>query len=151
MIEMTGTIPIFKLHGSLNWTLNGPSLVAFQDMRRAFSNGGTAAIIPPVPEKQVPPWLQEVWRGAESSMRRSDAWVVCGYSMPSYDIEVSRLLEAAGAGRWPKIILLSPDADALGERWTKLLPRSEIICLPGLPEGTEHLARHFASRHDVLT
>src|SRR5712671_1156325 len=32
-IEMTGTIPLFKLHGSLNWTLDGRSVVAFQDMR----------------------------------------------------------------------------------------------------------------------
>ena len=57
---MTGTIPVFKLHGSLNWTLNDQSIVAFQDMRPAFRHGGTAAIIPPVPEKPVPPWLHEI-------------------------------------------------------------------------------------------
>jgi hypothetical protein len=74
IIEMTGTIPVFKLHGSLNWTLNGRFIVAFQDMRPAFRHGGTAAIIPPVPEKPVPPWLHEVWR----ERNRACADLMCG-------------------------------------------------------------------------
>jgi SIR2-like domain len=137
IIEMTGTIPVFKLHGSLNWTLNGRCIVAFQDMRPAFRHGGTAAIIPPVPEKPVPPWLHEIWREAESSLRRSDVWVMCGYSMPAYDTEVLRLLKTGGTGRPLTIFLLSPKADALQKRWTGLLPEASIICLPGLPEGIE--------------
>jgi len=144
-IEMTGTIPLFKLHGSLNWTLDGRSVVAFQDMRPAFRHGGTAAIIPPVPEKLVPPWLHEIWREAETSMRRSDVWVVCGYSMPTYDTEVLRMLKTAGIGRPLTIFLLSPDADVLRKTWTGLIPRASVICLPGLPEGIEPLALGLAS------
>jgi hypothetical protein len=53
IIEMTGTVPVFKLHGSLNWVLNGQSIVMFQDMRAVFRHGGTAAIIPPIPQKLV--------------------------------------------------------------------------------------------------
>lgn len=60
-IEMTGMIPVIKLHGSLNWTLNGQTIVAFQDMRAVFRHGGTAAIIPPIPEKMVPSWLCGIW------------------------------------------------------------------------------------------
>lgn len=145
IIEMTGTIPVFKLHGSLNWTLNGRFVVAFQDMRPAFRHGGTAAIIPPVPEKPVPPWLHEIWCEAKSSLRRSDVWVMCGYSMPAYDTEVLRLLKTGGTGRPLTIFLLSPEADALQKRWTSLLPEASITCLPGLPEGIEPLAQHLAS------
>jgi hypothetical protein len=28
---MTGTVPIFKLHGSLNWTLGAKSIEVYQD------------------------------------------------------------------------------------------------------------------------
>jgi SIR2-like domain len=109
-IEMTGTIPIFKLHGSLNWTVNDQSIVAFQDMRPVFRHGGTAAIIPPVPEKTVPEWLHKVWDEAESSLRRSNTWVICGYSMPDYDKKVWELVQKAGSGRPLTIFLLSPEA-----------------------------------------
>jgi SIR2-like domain len=145
IIEMTGTIPVFKLHGSLNWTLNGQSIVTFQDMRPAFRHGGTAAIMPPVPEKLVPPWLHEIWREAELSLRRSDVWVICGYSLPAYDTEVLRLLKKAGIGRPLSIFLLSPEADVLQKRWTGLLPEASIMCLPGLPEGIEPLAHRLPS------
>jgi len=49
LIEMTGTIPVYKLHGSLNWSLTGGTIVAYQDMRPAFRHGGNAAIVPPIP------------------------------------------------------------------------------------------------------
>jgi hypothetical protein len=144
IIEMTGTIPVFKLHGSLNWTLNGRSVVAYQDLRPVFRHGGTAAIIPPVPEKLVPPWLHEIWREAESSLERSDVWVVCGYSMPGYDTEVLRLLKAAGNGRRLTIFLLSPEADVLQKKCASLAPDAVIVCLPGLPEGIALLTHHLS-------
>jgi hypothetical protein len=83
------------------------------------------------------PWLHEIWREAKSSLRRSDMWMMCGYSMPAYDTEVLRLLKTGGTGRPLTIFLLSPKADALQKRWTGLLPEASIICLPGLPEGIE--------------
>jgi hypothetical protein len=144
-IEMTGTVPVFKLHGSLNWTLSGKSIVAYQDMRPAFRHGGTAAIIPPVSEKLVPTWLQDIWREAEASLRRSDVWVVCGYSMPAYDTEVLGLLERGGTGRSIAVFLMSPESDALRRRWTDLLPQVSVTCLPGLPDGIGPLADHLAS------
>jgi hypothetical protein len=61
---MTGTIPVYKLHGSLNWSLTGQTVVAYQDMRPAFRHGGDAAIIPPIPEKLVPAWLKAIWSEA---------------------------------------------------------------------------------------
>jgi SIR2-like domain len=140
IIEMTGTIPVFKLHGSLNWTLNDQSIVAFQDMRPVFRHGGTAAIIPPVPEKPVPEWLHKVWDEAESSLRRSNTWVICGYSMPDYDKKVWELLQTAGSGRPLTIFLLSPEASVLQKKYSGILPEASVICLPGLPEGISQLS-----------
>lgn len=143
-IEMTGMIPVIKLHGSLNWTLNDQTIVACQDMRPVFAHGGTAAIIPPVPEKMVPSWLRGIWDEAASRLLRSEVWVVCGYSLPPYDSQVMQLLETAGVRRALAIILMSPEAVVLRERWETLLPQANIQCLPGLPEGIERLKDYLA-------
>lgn len=99
--ELEGAIPVYKLHGSLNWSRAGDGLELFQDRRPAFRGGGDAAIIPPVPEKEIPAWLRPVWSGAEEELARAEAWTVCGYSLPSYDVAITELLRrAATAGIW---------------------------------------------------
>ena len=80
---MTGSVPVYKLHGSLNWALSGETIIAYQDMRAVYRNGGDVAIVPPVPEKSVPVWLKTVWHQAEQALLKSDVWVVCGYSAPA--------------------------------------------------------------------
>ena len=88
---MTGTIPVFKLHGSLNWTLNGQFIVAFQDMRPAFRHGGTAAIIPPVPEKPgptaEPPPLPVILTSSAGSQNLNDR----GYIIPGREAKANVL------------------------------------------------------------
>jgi SIR2-like domain len=145
LIEMTGTIPVYKLHGSLNWSLTGQTVLTYQDMRPVFRHGGDAAIIPPIPEKLVPAWLKPVWDGAASDLRRSNVWVICGYSAPAYDAEVLRLLRDGGTGRSLAVILLSPDSDLLRTRWRDIVPEANIIPLPGLPEGIQALADNLAA------
>jgi hypothetical protein len=143
LIEMTGTIPVYKLHGSLNWSLTGQTVVTYQDMRPAFRHGGDAAIIPPIPEKLVPAWLKAVWCEAALALRRSNVWIICGYSAPAYDTEVRRLLTDGGTGRPLTVLLLSPDS--LGTGWKDIVPGTNIIPLPGLPEGIPALADHLAA------
>jgi SIR2-like domain len=145
LVQMNGSIPVFKLHGSLNWSLAGEQLVLYQDMRAAYRNGGNAAIVPPVPEKVVPGWLQAVWCEAEIALRNSDVWVVCGYSAPSYDSEVLRLLAAGSVGRPLVTLLLSPDSEALCSKWQNIAPEATILPLPGLPAGTKMLAEWLAA------
>jgi hypothetical protein len=142
LIEMTGTIPVYKLHGSLNWSLTGQTVSLYQDMRPAFRHGGDAAIIPPIPEKLVPAWLKAIWSEAALALRRSNVWIVCGYSAPAYDIEVRRLLADGGIGRPLTVLLLSPD---LRTGWKEIVPGTNIIPLPGLPEGIPALADHLAA------
>ena len=43
-VEMDGAIPVYRLHGSLNWSRVGDELKLFQDLRPAFRHGGDAAI-----------------------------------------------------------------------------------------------------------
>ena len=145
LIEMTGTIPVYKLHGSLSWSLSGGTIVAYQDMRPAFRNGGNAAIVPPVPEKEIPSWLASVWDGAARALCSSSAWVICGYSAPEYDVEVLRLLRAGGAHRPLTVLLSSPDSDSSVARWRKIVPEANIVALPGLPAGIRGIADYFAA------
>jgi hypothetical protein len=142
---MTGTIPVYKLHGSLNWSLTDGAIVAYQDMRPAFRHGGNAAIVPPIPEKGIPPWLAAVWREAAQALRQSAVWVVCGYSAPDYDIEVLRLLREAGAHRPLRVLLSSPDSDDRVAHWKKIVPDADVIPLPGLPSGIRVIADHLAT------
>lgn len=145
LIEMTGAIPVYKLHGSLSWSLSGASIVAYQDMRPAFRNGGDAALIPPVPEKQVPAWLAGIWGEAALALRRSAVWVVCGYSAPEYDTEVLALLRDGGAHRPLTVLLLSPDSVSAVAHWKKIVPEADVIPLPGLPSGIRAVAEYLAA------
>lgn len=144
LIEMDGAVPVYKLHGSLNWFLNGHDLVLYQDMRAVFRHGGTAAIVPPVPEKSVPHWLRTIWHGAELALRNANVWIVCGYSAPPYDLEILRLLAAGSEDRQITILLLSPDSADLRIRWQEIAPAAQVIALPGLPAGIQPLAEWLA-------
>jgi SIR2-like domain len=143
LIEMTGRIPVFKLHGSLNWSLTGQTVITYQDMRPAFRHGGTAAIVPPIPEKLVPTWLKAVWDEATLALHRSDVWIACGYSAPRYDTEVLHLLRDGGGGRPLTVLLLSRDSETLQARWKEIVPEANVIPLPRLPEGIKPLADHL--------
>lgn len=138
-VELHGRIPVFKLHGSLNWSYKSGRLELYQDMRPAFRGSGDAAIVPPVPYKDIPQWLASVWMEAEKALAGSDTWVVCGYSLPSYDHAIESLLSKASSGRLTRIILISPNSSELAGRYIKIAPRADMICLPGLPEGLEQL------------
>ena len=48
-----GRIPVYKLHGSLNWERGGRRIEFFRDQRLVYRHGARAAIIPPSAEKQA--------------------------------------------------------------------------------------------------
>ena len=144
-VKLTGTIPVYKLHGSLNWARIGSSLELYQDMRPAFRHGGDAAIVPPASDKQTPSWLRPVWEEAEKKLSDSDCWIVCGYSLPSYDVGIERTLKRAakfktGIGR---IFILDPFSEHLRDKYQQVAPSAEIHCLSGLPKGIGDLRVHL--------
>jgi hypothetical protein len=145
LIEMIGSIPVYKLHGSLTWALSEEKLLTYQDMRAAFRHGGAAAIVPPLPEKPVPSWLRTIWDGALTALQQSNIWIVCGYSAQPYDTQVRELLRHGGESRTVKLFLMDPQSVALTGRWKEILPDANIIALPGLPAGVEPLADYLAA------
>jgi hypothetical protein len=143
VIELTGRVPVFKLHGSLNWSLESNRLTMYQDLRAAFRKGGNAAIVPPIPDKDLPSWLKPVWKEAEIALRQSRVWIICGYSVPDYDVSVQTLLRESATEGGRKVLVSSPDAEKICRRLSGLLPKSELIGVAGLPDGIDELARAF--------
>jgi len=139
-IELEGAVPVFKLHGSLNWSRAGDGLKLFQDLRLAFRGGGEAAIIPPIPEKEIPAWLQPVWSSAEEELARAAVWIVCGYSLPSYDVAITELLRrTASAGKLRRILVLDPHASDICCRYRTIAQNAQVMALEGLPRGVDTL------------
>ena len=139
-LELEGAIPVYKLHGSLNWSRSVDGLKLFQDLRLAFRGGGDAAIIPPIPEKEIPAWLQPVWSSAEEELARATMWIVCGYSLPSYDVAITELLHrAAIAGNLKRILVLDPHASDICCRYSTIAQNVQVMALEGLPEGIDTL------------
>jgi hypothetical protein len=115
-------------------------LELFQDLRPAFRRRGDAAIIPPVPEKEIPAWLQPVWNSAEEDLAGAADWIVCGYSLPSYDVAITDLLRrAAVAGNLKRILILDPHASDICRRYSPIAQNVQVMALEGLPEGIDTL------------
>jgi len=139
-VQLQGSVPLYKLHGSLNWSKEGSCLKMYLDLRPAFRHGGDAAIVPPMPEKEVPPWLKPVWRDAEACLAQSPVWLVCGYSMPRYDHTVREMLaRSARAGQLSKLIIMDPASTALASEWTTITACNDVHATAGLPEGLDYL------------
>jgi hypothetical protein len=132
-VVLTGAIPLAKLHGSLNWAIEGSKSIAiYQDTRAAFRNGGTAAIVPPIPEKQVPSFLTPIWDAADELLAATDIWVVVGYSLPEYDHAIRDLFAGAAGRKVHTLELHDPYAEQLQGRWRSFLPAANVLCFPGI-------------------
>jgi hypothetical protein len=130
----SGVIPLAKLHGSLNWALTKEGVEVFADVRPAFRNFGSAAIVPPLPEKQVPSWLGPVWNRAARQLCDAEEWVVVGYSLPPYDHEIRGMLHGS-ARRVTTIRIHDPFASDIADRWHEIAPHASIETFPGLEPG----------------
>lgn len=131
---------IYKMHGSLNWAFEPHSqdMKIHDDVRAVFrkENAGEIAIIPPIPEKEMPERFRTVWRGAEEALLKSDIWIVCGYSRPEYDRALDELFDRCASNCVvAKVVLLDPCSTEHVERWStsdgsRVL---DIVARPGLP------------------
>jgi hypothetical protein len=131
---LTGTIPLAKLHGFLNWAIeDGRSIIIYQDTRAAFRRGGTAAIVPPIPEKQPPALLAPVWDAAQELLADAGVWVVVGYSLPGYDLAIRDLFYRSAGSKLHTLELRDPYAKQLQVRWKSLFPAVNVSCFPASP------------------
>lgn len=126
-----GSIRMSKLHGSLNWSFNQEKQIeVYCDLRAAFRRKGTAAIIPPLPEKEVPPWLVPVWNEAFDTLSQAEVWIVIGYSLPSYDYEVRNLFSAAFCGQ--QVEIWDPNAPTVAASFDAVAPGAAFDLREGL-------------------
>jgi hypothetical protein len=106
------SIPLFKLHGSLNWlychrctalTLT-PKVKGFLSHRHRGLCGCNEElapiIVPPSFFKEMSNFhLRTIWRKAERGLLSAKRIVFCGYSLPDADIHIKYLLKRAELNR----------------------------------------------------
>ena len=126
-----GTVPIYKLHGSISWTIRGSTLYRFHDCRPAVR--GDAALIAPTTRKHVPEAFRSLWNCAGLALRNSCTWIVVGYSFPDYDRAVNELLQSNSSHN-PRVHIFNPDSDVVGRART-LLRGIEVSEHGGLPDA----------------
>lgn len=141
-VELGHEITLFKMHGSINWADEPHGFKIHDDVRAAFRverKRGSVAIIPPLPGKEIPSWLESVWKQAEEALASSQVWIVCGYSLPDYDEALKEFFKrAAHKTSSLRIYILDPGSEQLVQRWKNITPfTTNIRGLPGLPIGLE--------------
>ena len=113
------------------------------DVRAVFRQDrtiGSCAIIPPLPEKELPEQFAHIWREAARSLSECESWIVCGYSLPGYDQALSKFFQGcAEVLNDLRIRILSPTSTELATRWKSIAPRARVESLPGLPEALSFL------------
>ena len=134
-IELEGTIPLYKLHGSLNWGLEA----------------GALRLLPRPPASIPPRWecpdcssccgegVPGFWTSGAELDRLSRlpplGWCVAT-RYRHYDVAITQLIADAGTeGTLTRIVLMDPYATDLASRWQAVAPNAKLHLLPGLPEA----------------
>ena len=137
-VRLGEEIILHKMHGSLNWAREPHGLKIHDDVRAAFrvdASKGQILVVPPIPEKLMPPELYNVWQSAEEHLANSDVWLVCGYSLPEYDEALREFFSrTAKHSRAKHLIICDPEAEAVAGRWRDVFEVApEVHKMPGLP------------------
>jgi len=164
-IENTAqALPVFKPHGSINWTMRTdsrivrgkavvarPIIIAPTHLKFvSYTNSGGGEV--PVPMDEVIGYLdqardiQTVWAQMEEQMRAARALVFIGYSFPSADLYFSSVLRSvlASRGANPDVVVVNPDAIAIAERLQRRFAIESIVKYFDLQQYSS------ASRKDVI-
>ena len=129
VIDVEGSVPILKLHGSVSWAITNHGIDRFHDCRPAIK--GSAAIIAPMTEKSIPVAFQEIWQKSEESLCEAAIWIIVGYSFSEYNQEINCLLKRSSK-HGPRVHILNPDK-SVAPKVQRLLTNAEIHAHPGLP------------------
>jgi hypothetical protein len=116
----SASIRLLKLHGSLNWKMEGESISL---STTPYATGEEHSIIPPVWDKRTKDWpFEVVWDTAKEAIRHAHAIVFIGYSMPTTDVSAQVLFRSArqGVPLVESMCIVNPDAGA-GNRVTAVL------------------------------
>lgn len=83
-------IPLLKLHGSLNFSPNGPG-----ETWSPVKVSDSPQIIPPVFNKADSTFGTPIWKAGLEALRTCKNLIVCGYSLPTSDSYMQYFLKAA--------------------------------------------------------
>lgn len=133
-IRAEGSVPLFKLHGSISWSIRDDKLIRYHDCRPAIR--GDAAIVAPVIEKSLPSLFEPIWIGARKALQASRTWLIVGYSLPEYDRLILDLLRTSASHR-PEIHVFDPNP-AIPAHYEQLLGQP-VFGHGGLPGGLADL------------
>jgi hypothetical protein len=134
-VTAAGSVPVYKLHGSISWSYRGGQLIRYHDCRPAIR--GDAAIVAPVTTKLLPGYLEPVWEKARVALSTARLLLVVGYSLPEYDELVRDLLRDA-APKNLAVHIFDPDPE-VPSRFESLLPGRTVERHQGLPQGLTEL------------
>lgn len=114
-----GAIPLFKLHGSLNWLYcpicNSLTLTPFQksvfllttdaaEKCKTCNSIMNPIIVPPTFYKDMSRvFLALIWNKTENALRKVNQIVFCGYSFPDADMHIKYLLKRVQVNRDPRM------------------------------------------------
>jgi hypothetical protein len=120
----TESVPVLKLHGSVNWAVSDKGLGIYGDYTdvRKLPLAGPM-LVPPTWNKSIGPALSDVWDSAVGALRTATRIVVIGYSIPVNDNDFKYLL-ATGLQEnvsLRKIIFVNPDSVGISNRLPNLL------------------------------
>jgi hypothetical protein len=128
---------ILKLHGSVNWRMEGGQFdVRTSDWNnfdetpgyRGYSGEGTRfPIFLPFWDKQVTrgPWLP-LWRKAHQQLNKTEYMIVWGFSMAITDVKARELftISVPNGGARKRLCVIDP-SQATRDRWRELLPNAQ--------------------------
>lgn len=143
LMQLGDAFVLYKLHGSVNWAWepHSPTMKIHEDVRAVFRSDnayGVPAIVPPIPEKEMPPEFGQIWNEARKVLGQASTWIVCGYSLPDYDQALRQFFGEILRGRpMTRLVLLNPDSISVGERWKALGANCAIETLAGLPDALQ--------------
>ena len=138
-IELLGSVPLLKLHGSVSWAFGRHGIDHFHDCRPAIR--GDAAIIAPVTEKSVPTSFHLIWKRAAKALREANIWIVVGYSFPKYDMAVNQLFKT-NVAHMPRVHIINPDTN-VAQTVRSLLPNANVNSHRGLPDLLQNIHKIF--------
>jgi hypothetical protein len=142
-------IPLYKLHGSLNWDSSALQLSYFYDDNKPIFPGfgdddfrpsrryeGKFVrnwLMPSFVKKFSVPGLLTVWTKALDTLRRAEEVIIIGYSLPETDSAACLLLGTSGLSV-KRLTLVNPEADSLRDRYRSITGNTQIASYAELGE-----------------
>lgn len=126
-------IPLFKLHGSVNWGINGSSmknmpkeLKIYPDSAALLEDGAQPALVPPTWKKIFAGPLGGVWDAAIKTISTATRIIIIGFSIPPTDMHFQYLMAAGLQNNISlrQITFVNPNQDE--SRVVSLLRRSYV-------------------------